>query len=232
PLSGPRRPAVERGGVRPVRGHRGRGDAPGPEPRPVRRAPVHRADGPVPLDRGGRGLRLHPPRALDRAPRPRADGGRHAGAGARAAPRPRRRVRRRRAGRRHHHPRPEGAAPLLRAPGRGVRARAPRGFFAMTMSNPLALHTWTLDTTPLAQVLSTIRPIGWDAVELRRVDWERAAAGGQTSEALIDLVKGSGLAVACVGVEMGWIWARGDERARLLRGFDEQCGRGAALACP
>ena len=38
----------------------------------------------------------------------------------------------------------------------------------MTMSNPLALHTWTLDTTPLADVLTTVKFAGWDAIELRR----------------------------------------------------------------
>jgi len=99
----------------------------------------------------------------------------------------------------------------------------------MTMSNPLALHTWTLDTTPLPQVLTAIRAAGWDAVELRRIDWERAAKAGQTAAEMADLVKASGLPVACVGVEAGWMWARGDERARLFEVFDEQCGRAAAL---
>src|SRR5574341_2515203 len=32
----------------------------------------------------------------------------------------------------------------------------------------LALHTWTLDTTPLTEVLRIARATGWDAVELRR----------------------------------------------------------------
>jgi sugar phosphate isomerase/epimerase len=99
----------------------------------------------------------------------------------------------------------------------------------MTMSNPLALHTWTLDTTPLPRALEAIRAAGWDAVELRRVDWERAAAAGQGAESLIDLVRSSGLPVACVGVELGWMWAQGAERARLFQVFDEQCGRAAAL---
>jgi sugar phosphate isomerase/epimerase len=99
----------------------------------------------------------------------------------------------------------------------------------MTMSNPLALHTWTLDTTPLPQALEAIRAAGWDAVELRRVDWERAATAGQSAGWVIELVKASGLPVACVGVELGWMWAQGAERARLFKVFDEQCGRAAAL---
>ena len=102
----------------------------------------------------------------------------------------------------------------------------------MTMTNPLALHTWTLDTTALADVLRIVRDAGWDAVELRRVDFQRAAEAGQAASAVIEFVKRSGLGVACVGVELGWMWARGDERARLLQVFDEQCGRAAALGCP
>ena len=43
----------------------------------------------------------------------------------------------------------------------------------VSLDNPLALHTWTLDTTPLAEVLRIARSTGWDAVELRRIDFER-----------------------------------------------------------
>ena len=93
----------------------------------------------------------------------------------------------------------------------------------MTNARKLALHTWTLDTTPLADLLRIARETGWDAVELRRLDFARAAERGQTAAELIDMVKASGLPVACVGVELGWIWARGAERARLLQVFAEQC---------
>jgi len=99
------------------------------------------------------------------------------------------------------------------------------------MRNPLALHTWTLDTTPLPRVLEIARATGWQAVELRRLDFARAAERGQTPEAVLDLVRGSGLATACVGVELGWMFATGDERARLLRAFDESCGWAKALGC-
>ena len=101
----------------------------------------------------------------------------------------------------------------------------------MTAKNALALHTWTLDTTPLADLLKIVRATGWDAVELRRLDWERADKAGQPASAVVDQVKASGLGVACVGVELGWIWASGEERARLFRVFDEQCGRAASLGC-
>jgi sugar phosphate isomerase/epimerase len=87
----------------------------------------------------------------------------------------------------------------------------------------LALHTWTLDTTPLADVLRVVRATGWDAIELRRVDFARAAAAGDSADVVIDRVKKSGLPVACVGVEFGWMFAEGDERKRLLGVFAESC---------
>lgn len=99
------------------------------------------------------------------------------------------------------------------------------------MSTPFALHTWTLDTTPLSRVLEIARETGWQAVELRRLDFARAAERGEKPEAVLDLVRASGLATACVGVALGWMWAEGDERAKLLRAFDESCRWAKALDC-
>ena len=95
----------------------------------------------------------------------------------------------------------------------------------------LALHTWTLDTTPLARVLDVVRETGWEAIELRRVDFLRAAEAGEPAERVVEAVRASGVPVACVGVELGWMWARGAERTRLLEVFDEQCAHAAALGC-
>lgn len=95
----------------------------------------------------------------------------------------------------------------------------------------LALHTWTLDTTPLAEALRTARQAGWDGIELRRLDFVRAAEAGQSAAQVLELVRVSGLPVACVGVELGWMWAEGDERKRLLGVFAEQCQHAAALGC-
>ena len=95
----------------------------------------------------------------------------------------------------------------------------------------LALHTWTLDTTPLAEVLRIARTTGWDAIELRRLDFKRAAERGQSAADVLDLVKRSGLPVACVGVEVGWMFSEGAERRRLLDAFDESCRWAAALGC-
>lgn len=94
-----------------------------------------------------------------------------------------------------------------------------------------ALHTWTLDTTPLPETLRIVRETGWDGIELRRIDFLRAAEAGDSAERVIEHVRSSGLPVACVGVELGWMWSHGDERTRLLQVFDEQCARAAALGC-
>ena len=97
--------------------------------------------------------------------------------------------------------------------------------------NGLALHTWTLDTTPLADVLRIARRTGWNAIELRRVDFLRTFEAGRSAEEVLDLVKASGLPVACVGVELGWMFAEGAERRRLLQVFAESCQWAAALQC-
>ena len=45
---------------------------------------------------------------------------------------------------------------------------------------PLALHTWSLDTTPLDAILTIARQTGWQALEIRHVDFTRAAEAGQS----------------------------------------------------
>ena len=99
------------------------------------------------------------------------------------------------------------------------------------MTFRLALHTWTLDTTALSNVLPIARASGWEAIELRRIDFARAAGVGRAADAVLAEVKASGLPVACVGVELGWMTATGDERRRLLSVFDESCRWAAALGC-
>lgn len=99
------------------------------------------------------------------------------------------------------------------------------------MAPRLALHTWTLEATPLAEVLRIARATGWEGIELRRLDFRRAEESGRSADAVLDLVRASGLPVACVGVEFGWMWTDGAERTRLLTVFDEQCRRAAALGC-
>ena len=98
-------------------------------------------------------------------------------------------------------------------------------------SDRLALHTWTLDTTPLPAVLRVAKLTGWNAIELRRLDFARARETGQSAEDVLRLVRASGLPVACVGVQLGWLFAEGDERTRLLEAFAESCRWAATLEC-
>jgi 2-keto-myo-inositol isomerase len=100
-----------------------------------------------------------------------------------------------------------------------------------SVNNKLALHTWTLDSTPLAALLPIARSTGWDAVELRRIDFDRAAAAGQSEADVLDLVRASGLPVSAVGVESGWMFALGAERQRLFDVFTRSCGAAASLDC-
>lgn len=100
-----------------------------------------------------------------------------------------------------------------------------------TMQSRLALHTWTLDTTPLATALDAVKKAGWSAVELRRVDFQRCFEAGMTNGQVLDLVRASGLKAACLGTEYGLIFAKGAERERLLKVLDETCANAVALGC-
>jgi sugar phosphate isomerase/epimerase len=93
----------------------------------------------------------------------------------------------------------------------------------------LALHTWTLDTTPLADTLRIAHQTGWEAIELRRLDFVRAQQAGSTSADIIRLVRDSSLPVSALGVEFGWMFAMGSERERLLRVFRDSCEAAHAL---
>lgn len=99
------------------------------------------------------------------------------------------------------------------------------------MQHRLALHTWTLDTTPLAEALRAAKSAGWNAVELRRLDFTRCFDKGMANAQVLDLIRKSGLAVACVGTEYGLIFAQGEEKKRLLKVLEETCANAVALGC-
>src|SRR5688572_29769270 len=109
--------------------------------------------------------------------------------------------------------------------------RRRRGGRMKKMRDRLALHTWTLDTTPLRDALRAAKSAGWNAVELRRIDFTRCFEQGMTNAQVLDLVKASGLEVACVGTEYGLIFAQGEERSRLLKVLEETCANARALGC-
>src|SRR5262245_59753495 len=116
-----RGPARERRRLRRLRRHGGRSASARQEPRSLHRGALHRAPPAVPLGGGSRSVPLHSARAGHRRARAPADDRRRAGRRARAPARVRGRARRGRARHRDHHPRPEGAAALVRAAGGSLR---------------------------------------------------------------------------------------------------------------
>ena len=95
----------------------------------------------------------------------------------------------------------------------------------------LALHTWTVDTTPLATALDAAAKAGYDAMELRWTDFKRCFDAGMTNDQVLDLVRASGMTVGILGVEYGWIFATGEESRRLWGVFRQSCENAVALGC-
>ena len=95
----------------------------------------------------------------------------------------------------------------------------------------LALHMWTIDTTPLAEGLAAAKQGGFDAVELRRTDFKRCFDAGMSNAQVLELVKKSGIPVGVLGVEYGWLFATGEESKRLFKVFRESCENAVALSC-
>ncbi len=90
---------------------------------------------------------------------------------------------------------------------------------------------WTIDTTPLAIALDAARAAGYDAVELRRTDFKRCYDAGMTNAQVLELVRGSGIPVGVLGVEYGWLFAKGEESRRIFAVFRESCENAVALGC-
>ena len=95
----------------------------------------------------------------------------------------------------------------------------------------IALHTWTLDTTPLADTLRIAGDAGYDAVELRHVDFMRCRRAGMSEQAIVGLVRDGHLKVAVIGTENGVLFETGDELKRLLGSLRYVCEKAAALDC-
>jgi len=97
--------------------------------------------------------------------------------------------------------------------------------------NRLLLHTWTLDTTPLGEVLRAVRSTGWNGVELRRVDFTRCYEAGMSNAQVLDLIRASGVKVGIMGAEYGVLFSKGEDRRRILKVLEETCSNAAALGC-
>jgi 2-keto-myo-inositol isomerase len=95
----------------------------------------------------------------------------------------------------------------------------------------LALHMWTIDTTPLATAIDAAKQAGYDAVELRRTDFKRCFEAGMSNAQVLDLIRAGGIPVGVLGVEYGFLFASGDESKRLFKVFRESCENAKALNC-
>src|SRR4029077_14299949 len=87
----------------------------------------------------------------------------------------------------------------------------------------LALHMWTIDTTPLATALDAARAAGYDAVELRRIDFKCCFEAGMSNAQVLALVRNSGIPVGVLGVEYGWLFAKGEDSKRIFGVFRQSC---------
>jgi sugar phosphate isomerase/epimerase len=99
------------------------------------------------------------------------------------------------------------------------------------MFGRLALHTWTIDTTPLPTALEVARTVGYDAIELRRIDFTRCHQAGMDNAQVLDLIRQGGIAVGILGVEYGWLFATGEESRRIFAAFRLSCENAVALGC-
>lgn len=95
----------------------------------------------------------------------------------------------------------------------------------------LALHLWTVDTTPFEDALAAAKGGGFDAVELRRVDFKRARERGLSNTELLGRLRTKGLPVSAVGCEYGWTFAAEGDRDRLFASLEEACERAVMLDC-
>src|SRR3974390_3311040 len=93
----------------------------------------------------------------------------------------------------------------------------------------LALHMWTIDTTPLATALDAAKQGGYDAVELRRTDFKRCFDAGLSNAQVLDLIKKAGIPVGVLGVAYGWLFATDAESKRLFGVFRESCENSVPL---
>ena len=100
-----------------------------------------------------------------------------------------------------------------------------------TLHNHIAIHTWTLDTTPLADALRVAREAGYNGVELRHVDFTRGRKAGMSEEAMVKLVRDAAIRVAVIGTESGVLFETGAELKRLLGSLSYVCEKAVALAC-
>jgi 2-keto-myo-inositol isomerase len=96
---------------------------------------------------------------------------------------------------------------------------------------PLALHTWTIDTTPMEIALDAAAKAGYAAIELRRSDIVNCYHAGKSRQDVIGIIRESGIPLGILGTEYGWFFAPPEEQSRLFEVLRETCEMAAALGC-
>jgi sugar phosphate isomerase/epimerase len=99
------------------------------------------------------------------------------------------------------------------------------------MADRLALHTWTIDSTPLDVALDAARSAGFDAMELRRSDFMQCFANGMSRAQIVKSIRASGIALGILGTEYGWFFAEPTEQRRLFAVLRETCEIACELGC-
>jgi len=95
----------------------------------------------------------------------------------------------------------------------------------------LALHTWTIDTTPFDIALDVSRATGFDAIELRRSDLVQCFRRGRSRASIIDAILRNSLPVGILGTEYGWFFTTGDEQLRMFEVLRETCEIAREVGC-
>lgn len=99
------------------------------------------------------------------------------------------------------------------------------------LHNRIAIHTWTLDTTPLADTLRIARETGYNGIELRHVDFMRCRKAGMSEAEMVKLVRDANIKVAVIGTESGVLFETGDSLKRLLESLHYVSEKAVALDC-
>jgi sugar phosphate isomerase/epimerase len=101
----------------------------------------------------------------------------------------------------------------------------------MTFRPRLALHTWTIDTTPLDVALQAAKLAGFDAMELRRSDFVQCFAQGMSRAEIVGTIARSGIPLGILGTEYGWFFAEPTEQKRMFAVLRETCEIARELGC-
>ena len=103
----------------------------------------------------------------------------------------------------------------------------------MAQFGRLALHTWTVDTTPLRD-----RARGGARRRLRRGRaaphrFQALLRDGHVERRRCSIsIRAADIPVCTLGCEYGWLFAKGDESTRLFDVLEETCENAVALNCP